>query len=60
MIQNYATLLSQKDLPEEKRKEYAKAITGATHRLNDLISNILKLNKLDNSKYSPKLLFTTR
>ena len=54
VIQNYATLLSQKDLPEEKRKEYAKAITGATHRLNDLISNILKLNKLDNQQIFPE------
>lgn len=53
VIQNYAALLSQEDLPEEKRKEYAKAITDATHRLNELISNILKLNKLDNQQIFP-------
>lgn len=54
VIQNYATLLSQKDLSEEERIEYARATMDATHRLNDLISNILKLNKLENQQIFPE------
>lgn len=54
VIQNYATLLNQKDLSEEKRKEYAKATIEATGRLTDLITNILKLNKLENQQIFPE------
>lgn len=50
IMQNYGTMLQQKDLPEDKRIEYAKAITDASRRLADLISNILKLNKLENQQ----------
>lgn len=54
VIQNYATLLSQLGLPENKRKEYAKATIETTHRLTDLISNILRLNKLENQQIFPQ------
>ncbi len=54
VMQNYGTLLQQPDLPEEKRMEYAKSITDASRRLADLISNILKLNKLKISRSSRK------
>ena len=50
VIQNYATMLSSPALEEKKRLEYAKAITHATHRLSGLVSNILKLNKLENQQ----------
>lgn len=53
IIQNYATLLQQTDLPEDKRQEYAKAVTGASRRLANLITNILKLNKLENQQIFP-------
>lgn len=53
VIQNYATLLSQPDLAAEKRKEYASAISEAARRLADLITNILKLNKLENQQIFP-------
>ncbi|MBQ7936652.1 MAG: HAMP domain-containing histidine kinase [Clostridia bacterium] len=53
VMQNYGTLLQQPDLSEEKRIEYAKAITAASRRLADLISNILKLNKLENQQIVP-------
>ena len=55
VIQNYATMLQQPDLPEEKRLEYAKCITSASRRLADLITNILKLNKLENQQIYPKV-----
>ena len=53
VIQNYGTMLGQPDLPEEKRREYAKAITDASRRLASLITNILKLNKLENQRIYP-------
>ncbi len=53
VIQNYGTMLQQPGLPEERRMEYAKAITDASRRLADLISNILKLNKLENQQIFP-------
>lgn len=49
VIQNYGTMLQQPDLSEEERLEYAKAITDASRRLSSLITNILKLNKLEKS-----------
>lgn len=55
VIQNYGTMLQQPDLPEEKRLEYAKCITSASRRLADLITNILKLNKLENQQIYPKV-----
>lgn len=48
VIQNYGTMLQQPELSEEKRMEYAKAITNSSGRLANMISNILKLNKLEN------------
>ncbi|MBQ4626017.1 MAG: HAMP domain-containing histidine kinase, partial [Clostridia bacterium] len=54
-LQNYGTLLEQPDLSEEKRKEYAKSIISITHHLSELITNILKLNKLENQKIYPAL-----
>jgi len=53
IINNYAALLQQPELSEEKRLEYAKAITEASKRLVSLISNILKLNKLENQQIYP-------
>lgn len=53
VIQNYGTMLQAPGLDEAKRMEYAKAITDATRRLSSLISNILKLNKLENQQIHP-------
>ncbi len=53
VMQNYATLLQAPGLPEERRVEYAKAITGQSRRLADLITNILKLNRLENQQIYP-------
>lgn len=54
VIQNYGTMLQQPGLPEEKRQEYARAVTSASRRLANLITNILKLNKLENQQIYPK------
>lgn len=53
VMQNYGTMLQQPNLPEEKRIEYAKAITDASRRLAAMVSNILKLNKLENQNVYP-------
>ena len=50
VMQNYGTLLQTPDLPDEKRIEYAKAITDASRRLADMMTNILKLNRLENQQ----------
>ena len=53
VIQNYSTLLQQPELSEETRLDYARTITGAARRLTNLITNILKLNKLENQQIYP-------
>jgi len=53
-IQNYATMLQSPDLDEETRVEYAKSITETTRRLASLITNILKLNRLENQQIFPE------
>lgn len=54
VLQNYATLLQTPDLPEEKRLEYARGITDGSRRMADMMTNILKLNRLENQKIYPK------
>lgn len=51
---NYATMLQQPGISEEERIEYAKAISQSSRRLAALITNILKLNKLENQQIFPK------
>jgi signal transduction histidine kinase len=53
VIQNYGTLLQAPGLSDEKRIEYAKAINEQTRRMSSLITNILKLNKLENQQIYP-------
>ena len=53
VMQNYATLLQAPDLSPEKRVEYAKAIADASRRLADMMTNILKLNRLENQQIYP-------
>lgn len=54
VMQNYGTMLQRPNLTEERRLEYAKAITESSRRLADLITNILKLNKLENQQIYPQ------
>ena len=51
---NYATMLQRPGITEEERCEYAKAISEAARKLAQLITNILKLNKLENQQIFPK------
>ena len=54
VMQNYGTLLQMPALPEEKRIEYAKGVTDGARRLADMMTNILKLNRLENQKIFPQ------
>ena len=54
IIKNYAELLRKAELTKEQQKEYAQSIEVAAMKLSDLITNILKLNKLENQKILPE------
>lgn len=54
VMQNYGTLLQSPRLSEEKRIEYAKGITDSSRRLADMITNVLRLNRLENQRIYPK------
>ncbi len=54
VIKNYAELLKAEELSAEKRKEYSEAIEHAAMKLSGLITNILKLNKLENQTIVPE------
>ena len=54
VMQNYGTLLQMPDLAENKRVEYAKGVTEGSRRLADMMTNILKLNKLEKQQIYPK------
>ncbi len=54
VIQNYATLLQDDTLDSETKKSYAKTLITASKRITDLITNILKLNKLENQEIQEK------
>ena len=55
VIQNYGTALQEPTLPETERIEYAHTVVEAAQKLTTLITNILKLNKLENQELSPEL-----
>ncbi len=54
VIKSYAKLLQRKDLDGETREKYAEAVLEATDRLNALITNILRLNKLEHQEIKPE------
>lgn len=55
VMQNYGTLLQSPDLTDEKRMEYAKGVTDGSRRMADMMTNILKLNRLENQQIYPKV-----
>ncbi len=54
VMQNYGTLLQAPELSEEKRIEYAKGVTDGSRRMADMMTNILKLNRLENQQIYPQ------
>lgn len=53
VIQNNAELLNMKYSDSDSENEQTQAILQATHRLNGLITNMLKLNKLEKQTIKP-------
>lgn len=53
VIQNSADMLKNPVLTEEERAEYVDTIARSSRRLNGLITNILKLNKLEKQSIQP-------
>ena len=55
VIKNYAEVLQTGKGTEEERLEYAQNIEEAAGRLSSLISNILRLNKLEHQQIDPEI-----
>ncbi len=47
-VAGFARLLQQKDLPEEKRREYLQVIEEESTRLAQMATNVLNLTKIEN------------
>lgn len=54
VMQNYGTLLQKVELSTEQRLEYAKGVTDGSRRLADMMTNILKLNRLEKQQIYPR------
>ena len=50
VVRNYATLLNNPALTDVQRREYTAGISQAVDRTTTLMSNILRLNKLENQQ----------
>lgn len=55
IMQNYGKLLQQSNLSEEQRMEYARGIEDGSRRLADMMTNILKLNRIENQQIYPNV-----
>ncbi|MDE5991404.1 MAG: HAMP domain-containing histidine kinase [Clostridia bacterium] len=54
VIQNYCRFLKDENLDSDTRQNYVDTLIQATRRLSSLITNILKLNKLENQETAPE------
>ena len=54
LIQSYATALQDETLQSEERREYTQTIIESAQKLSVLVTNILKLNKLENQGIIPE------
>ncbi len=54
VINSYATIIQNPDISDDERKEYAEIIAGASSNLSELITSILRLNKLENQQIFPQ------
>lgn len=55
VIQNYAKMLDDDTLSVNTRKKYLSILIKACNNLSNLVTNILKLNKLENDKLTPEI-----
>lgn len=54
VIQTYAAAMKVPDLTEEERKQYADVVIGTTKKLSMLVTNVLRLSKLQNQGMHPE------
>lgn len=50
VILNYSQLIQNENLSQEKKQKYLTSIKEASIKLNNLVTNVLKLNKLENQE----------
>lgn len=50
VIKSYATQLQKEDIDAQTRKEYTETIVSATDRLAQLVTNVLKLSRIENAQ----------
>lgn len=55
VIQSYATILQSDKIDKKTRNEYLKNLVIQTNKLSSLVTNILKLNKLDSQEIIPEI-----
>lgn len=55
VMQNYGVLLQSRNLSESQRIKYAKGVTDCSKRMADMITNILKLSRLENQQIYPNI-----
>ena len=55
VMQNYGTLLQSPELSDAKRMEYAKGVADNARRMAEMMTNILKLNRLENQQIYPQV-----
>ncbi len=53
IIKSYTQALKKEDLSPQRREEYADTVITASENLTALVTNILKLNKLENQEIVP-------
>ncbi len=53
IVRSYASLLKKNELSDEEREKCIATIVNAADRTSDLVTNILKLNKLENQTIKP-------
>ncbi len=53
VIRSHAPMLKKEELPPQLRDEYAETILATSENLTALVTNILKLNKLENQEILP-------
>lgn len=54
VLQNYGVLLQDPALPEAQRLEFARGVSSGARRMAELVTNILRLNRLENQQIFPR------
>lgn len=54
VINSYATMIQNPEISNEERLEYAQIIANSSSNLSELITSILRLNKLENQQIFPE------